>query len=38
MEDYDHVRFEGDTGVVVNDDRPFNEYYLLRRARQGSDR
>ncbi len=29
---------EGDTGVVVKDDRPFNEYYLLRRARRDSDR
>ena len=29
---------KGDTGVVVKDDRPFNEYYLLRRARRTSDR
>ena len=29
---------EGDAGVVVKDDRPFNEYYLLRRARRDDDR
>ena len=29
---------KGDTGVVVKDDRPYNEYYLLRRARRASER
>jgi len=29
---------KGDARVVVKDDRPFNEYYLLRRARRASDR
>ena len=29
---------KGDTAVIVKDDRPYNEYYLLRRARRTSDR
>jgi spermidine synthase len=29
---------EADARIVVTDDRPYNEYYLLRRARRASDR